>query len=164
MPGTWTHLAGRFFGTLTGRPLQPAEIERVNSWLLPGEPALFWAQPIIDQRHGFDTAATITLDASETVRAALLHDIGKRYARLGVWGRSWASFSIKLRLPLGRRARTYRSHGRLAAWELARLGSTGLVVDFAAAHHRHRPDTIAQATWKMLKAADDGHGPGGAVD
>lgn len=88
------------------------------------------------------------------VRAALLHDIGKRHARLTPVARSIVTAIAKLGLPVGRRAALYLAHGRLAADELLHLGAEPLVVDFAAFHHKGRPDSINPEDWATLIAAD----------
>lgn len=95
---------------------------------------------------GFDDRVVIT--------AALLHDIGKRHARLGIVGRSVASALILLGLPLTGRMAAYRDHGLAAARELADLGAPSLVIDFALHHHGRRPATIDDDTWDVLVAAD----------
>ena len=56
------------------------------------------------------------------VRAALLHDIGKRHARLAPVARSIVTAIAKLGLPVGRRGALYLAHGRLAADELSPSG------------------------------------------
>ena len=88
------------------------------------------------------------------VRAALLHDIGKRHARLSPVARSVVTAVAKLRLPVGRRGALYLAHGRLAADELSHLGAEALVVDFAACHHEERPDSINPEDWATLVVAD----------
>lgn len=88
------------------------------------------------------------------VRAALLHDIGKRHAWLSPVARSIVTAIAKLGLPVGCRGVLYLAHGRLAAEELSRLGAEPLVVDFAACHHEDRPDSINPEDWATLVAAD----------
>jgi hypothetical protein len=156
VPGSLGHLTRRFFDVLLATPLDAAERAAVEGWLDPGQTWLFFSQPDADQRHGLH-AGLIVLDGGadpETIRAALLHDVGKRHARLGVIGRSLASISIRLGLPLSRRWRLYRDHGATAAWELEALGCDGIVVDFARHHHDRRPDTIPSPTWDLLQLAD----------
>lgn len=94
------------------------------------------------------------------VRAALLHDVGKRHAGLGPIGRSIASILIGLGGPLTRRMVSYRDHGPVAAEELDDLRCEQVVVDFARNHHAERPDSIARATWDILLKAD---GPAKAI-
>lgn len=156
MPGTWGHLTARFFDVVTARPLTRGEAEAVERWLAEG-PArrAFFAQPVADQRHGFAAALQVlATDSSrlDLVRAALLHDVGKRHARLGPLGRVVASFAQRLRLPLTSRMALYRDHGTLAAAELAE--QERVVADFARHHHGVRPPSIPAGEWKTLVAAD----------
>jgi putative nucleotidyltransferase with HDIG domain len=129
----------------------------VIRWL-PSEPAdLFFAQSKADQRHGYHAALTVIAagaDDSDVIMAALLHDVGKRHARLGIIRRSIASVMILLGLPLTARMEVYRDHGMVAARELAGLSLPSLVVDFAMHHHGERPPTIDPRVWNALVAAD----------
>lgn len=158
MPGSLGHLTRRFFDVLSSKPLDAAEVAAVESWLSPGPAFLFFSQPDADQRHGYE-AALVVLASGEAhpslVRAALLHDIGKRHTGLGVVGRSLTTMSIRLRLPLTRRGRLYRDHGETAARELAALGCEPPVVEFARHHHGHRPPGIAPSVWDLLQRADE---------
>lgn len=126
-------------------------------WLPPGPADAFFAQSKADQRHGYHAGLTVVAAGAhdrEVIMAALLHDVGKRHARLGIIGRSIASVLILLRLPLTRRMQAYRDHGILAARELAGLTVPSLVIDFAMHHHGTRPPTIDQGVWDILVAAD----------
>ena len=122
----------------------------------------FFEQPVIDQRHGFDSASTVAAQVSERgdlIRAALLHDIGKRRSRLNVFGRSVVSGLAKVGLTKlvgrrGGRGDLYLRHGELAADELAHLGAEGPVVLFARWHHAERPQEIAVDDWELLVTAD----------
>lgn len=158
MPGSLGHLTRRFFDVLSAQPLDAAEVAAVELWLDPGEAHLFFSQPDPDQRHGYD-AAMVVLASENTdptvLRAALLHDVGKRHARLGVVGRSLASVLIRLRLPLSRRGRLYRDHGETAAAELEALGGESLVVDFARHHHGVMPSGFPLEAWDLLQRADE---------
>jgi len=158
VPGSLGHLVRRFFDVLLAKPLSTDEVASVNGWLRDVEAEVFFDQATPDQRHGHH-AAGVVVAAGETnvtiIRAALLHDVGKRHAGLGVVGRSLASVSMRLGLPTGRRGRLYRDHGALAAKELAALGCEPVIVDFARNHHGSRPATIASGTWDLLQLADE---------
>lgn len=125
--------------------------------LTPEQANRFFAQDAADQRHGLEAAAAILAQgrfSEDVVVAAMLHDIGKRHARLGLIGRSLASVAILLRLPLPKRVRLYRDHGELGASELQDIAAPAVAVDFARHHHGARPDTIDQAVWRALVDAD----------
>ena len=156
MPGTLGHLSSRFFDVLFARPLDPAERATVETWLTPDLADVFFAQPIPDQRHGYEAALHVLGAGAEpeVIIAAALHDVGKRQADLGILGRVAASLFILLRLPLTRRMQLYRDHGMTAAAELATLGAPPLAIDFALHHHSHRPPSISPATWDLLLLAD----------
>ncbi|MDP9143770.1 MAG: HDIG domain-containing protein [Actinomycetota bacterium] len=139
------------------KPLNDDEIDAVRKWLGPPEAEIFFSQADPDQRHGYHAASVVVGSGEKdvmVVRAALLHDVGKRHARLGLIGRSLASVLIRLRLPLTRRARLYRDHGEIGADDLAGLGCEAVVVDFARAHHGQRPVSISRAQWELLQSAD----------
>ena len=158
MPGSLSHLTRRFFDVLLARPLDPAETTAVENWLDEGEARLFFSQPEADQRHGYHAALVVlasgNLDGT-VLKAALLHDVGKRHARLGVMARSLVSVLIRLRLPLSARGRKYRDHGEAAARELGELGCDDLIVDFARHHHERRPPGFPENVWDLLQRADE---------
>lgn len=157
MPGTWRHLAARFFSVLSARPLDGDEHRRVVSLLRPAEHAVFLAQPSIDQRHALDAATSIAAalpDRIDLQRAALLHDVGKRHARLGVIGRVLATLAAKLEVTVWGRFRAYLEHGPAAAAELADLGAEQVVVVFARYHHGPRPGGVSAEDWEALQRAD----------
>lgn len=166
MPGSLGHLTRRFFDVLLATPLDSAERAAIEGWLDRGQAWAFFSQSDPDQRHGFH-AALVTISGGaelEVIRAALLHDVGKRHARLGVLARSFASMAIRLGLPLTTRWRLYRDHGEIAARELAGLGCQRLIVDFARHHHGERPPGIPSATWDLLQLADQPPKTGAAPD
>lgn len=118
---------------------------------------MFFAQDDSDQRHGYHAALSVIASGGhddEVIVAALLHDIGKRHARLGILGRSLASVLILSGLPLSERMRAYRDHGLVAARELSALGGPPLAIDFAMHHHGERPPTIELGVWDVLIEAD----------
>jgi len=151
------HLAGRFFESLRSRPLGPAEQAEATAWLGERESPLFWAQPPIDQRHAL-TAARIAAShrphRRDLIRAALLHDIGKRHSRLGVAGRVIAAALELLHIPAPGRLGVYLRHDSLGAHELAELGVEPIVVSFAAGHHGTCPPDVDPDDWALLVRAD----------
>ena len=156
MPGSLGHLTRRFFDVLFSAPLDAAERVAVEGWLDNGQAWVFFSQPDPDQRHGFHAALVAIAGGGEgdVIRAALLHDVGKRHARLGVLGRTFATIAIRLGLPLIRRWRLYRDHGETAAGELESLGCESVIVDFARHHHCGRAPGFPAATWDLLQLAD----------
>ncbi len=156
MPGSLGHLSGRFIDVLFATALDAAERAAVETWLDSGQAWVFFSQPDPDQRHGFRAALVAIAGGGEmdVIRAALLHDVGKRHARLAVLGRTIATIAIRLGLPLTTRWRLYRDHGETAASELESLGCEGVIVDFARHHHGQRPLGIPTDTWNLLQLAD----------
>ena len=156
------HLAARLLDVASSRRLSPSEQDEVARHLhSPAERDLFWDQPRADQRHALASARSVLAacpDRSDMVRAALLHDIGKRHSRLGPAGRSWAVVRGALNRP-SERATAYLEHGRLGGAELARVGAEPLVVAYARHHHGSRPEQISQEDWAVLQAADRAEPP-----
>ena len=118
---------------------------------------LFFRQQPADQRHAYHAALTVIgsgVDDRDAIIAALMHDVAKRHAHLGVLGRSLTSILIGLGMPLGDRMTAYRDHGLVGARELAALGAPSLAIDFALHHHGQRPATIDRGLWDLLMTAD----------
>ncbi len=148
----------RFFAVASADPLIHTEKEWVRQQL--DNEALFrifCAQNDADQRHAFDGARAISAarpDRIDLAVAALLHDVGKRHARLGPIGRSMATVAAGLRIPVRGRLGAYNAHDSVGASELAAAGAEAGVVDFARHHHRTRPESIAAEDWAILIDAD----------
>jgi putative nucleotidyltransferase with HDIG domain len=156
--GQLRHLVRRFFDVLTSRPLTPEEQLRAAALLRAGERELFWRQQVADQRHAVsavDVVVAARPGRTDLARAALLHDVGKRHARLGVPGRTLASIVELLRLPAPGRLGRYLDHGAIGAAELRAAGAEAVVVDFALWHHGEQPGTIQSDDWQVLADADD---------
>lgn len=157
LPGSFPHLFSRFFDFVFAKPLADSEIELLADWLTPAERQIFFSQDSRDQAHGFKSASFVAAGFPSdlgAIRAAALHDVGKRHAGLGAVGRSVASVLIKLHLPLTRRMKLYRDHGEVGARDLAAAGSPEIVVRFARAHHGERPEKIDVALWAVLLDSD----------
>jgi hypothetical protein len=131
----------------------------VRGWLTDELAELFFDQSRSDQRHGYQAGLSVVADGvtdNDVIVAALVHDIGKRNARLGLFGRSLASVLILLgmdRLP--DRVAAYRDHGVSGAGDLGRAGAPAVAIDFALHHHGARPPSIPPETWAVLVSADD---------
>jgi putative nucleotidyltransferase with HDIG domain len=154
---SWRHLSSRLVDFLTSSPLDQAESAQAENWLRPEEAPGFFGQPIPDQRHGLEAARHVQALASDRldlIRAALLHDIGKRHSRLGVLARSLVSAWVKLGGKARGRGIDYLNHGQIGAAELEAVGSEALVVEFARNHHQDRPVGIEPGDWKLLLEAD----------
>jgi len=152
------HLIARFFDVATAKRLRPSEQVTVSELLAGADEArMFWDQGSADQRHGFEAARYVgerSPDRMDLIRAALLHDVGKRYARLGLVGRSVASVLRVAGRSGSGRIRSYILHGPIAAAELEASGAESLVVDFARHHHGERPEQISESDWEVLGEAD----------
>jgi len=155
--GRLAHLARRFLGHLHRRPLGPAEQAEAASLLRPKERPLFWGQGPADQRHALQCTRAVLAAApgrTDLARAALLHDVGKARARLGVVGRVLATGLPLLHLPTPGRLGAYRAHAASGAEELATAGAEPLVVAYARHHHEARPPAVPVDDWELLSAAD----------
>ncbi|NIA24650.1 MAG: HDIG domain-containing protein [Gammaproteobacteria bacterium] len=152
--GGWCHLVRRFLEVLTARPLNEQQREEASVLLRSdAEERVFFGQPAADQQHGL-AAARLVAGRVELRRAALLHDIGKQEARLGVWGRSLASALARFHVTVRGRLQTYLDHGPIGAGILQKLGAESIVVDFARHHQGVRPPTITPDDWDTLRNAD----------
>ncbi|MXZ07277.1 MAG: hypothetical protein F4Y75_07235 [Acidimicrobiia bacterium] len=152
------HLVRRFWEVTLASRLSPSEQAEVAELLKHGEEAnLFWDQPPPDQRHGLVAARTVKgarPQRDDLARSALLHDIGKRHARLGPIGRSLATLLGQFGWTPSTRYATYLDHGPIAARELEEAGAEPLVVEYARHHHGERPNLISPEDWELLQTAD----------
>lgn len=151
------HLARRFFGYLAARPLGPAEQQFVARYLDGPCAEMFWEQQPADQRHAVDVARQV--DAAlpgddSAVRAALLHDVGKRSSRVGPVSRSIATVLDAAGFPITARMRSYRRHGVDGADDIAARDCDAFAVAFARFHPGPAPDDVDPARWQVLLDAD----------
>jgi putative nucleotidyltransferase with HDIG domain len=132
----------------------------VTRWLQANEVPAFFAQGRADQRHGLEAARYAERNAPrrpDLIRAALLHDVGKRHSEMGALGRSGVTAWAKLGGRVHGRAALYLDHGRLGAGELSALGAEELVVLFTRHHHGSRPPSITSSDWDLLQQSDRPH-------
>jgi hypothetical protein len=154
---SWAHLAGRFFGTLRPGGPSPEDRRWVAGVLNAGELGLWERQSPHDQRHTVEVARRLeqSLDggphAGDTrwVACALLHDIGKLAAGLGIPGRVAATLFAKAaggparfgdweeRRGLRRRIALYLRHGEIGGDLIRMAGGREEVAVWATAHHQH---------------------------
>lgn len=157
-PRSLPHLIRRFLRSLTARRPDPGEQVFIAAVLRGAAAHLFAAQSPMDQAHALRTARSVAAAApgrTDLVRAALLHDVGKTHAGIGVIGRSCASLLAMAHVPPIRRMRAYLDHGPLGAADLARSGESGIVVAFAGAHHTPiAPPGTDPSDWAVLRLAD----------
>jgi hypothetical protein len=158
----WRHLAARFLDVITSRPLDADERMLAMGWLRPEEHRPFFEQAAADQRHALTSAAfvaSIEPGRTDLIRAALLHDLGKRHAGLGWWGRTVAALWHRLGGRPTLRQAMYADHARLGAEELAGLGAEPMVVAVALHHHSEPPAGFPEGDWQLLISADRARRP-----
>jgi response regulator RpfG family c-di-GMP phosphodiesterase len=142
------HLVKRFLGSFATAPLSDSEQEWVRDALNVAERDLWRSQAMIDQRHSCDIAKRFVALRPQATRdeiaGALLHDIGKIEAGLGIIARVVATV---LPLPT-RRFSAYRDHQRRGAQLLQTIGCSETTISLVAGH----PDSEAL---RALCQADD---------
>lgn len=163
------HLAQRFIGSLSPRPLAAADHAWVANTLGPGEWQLWERMPLADRKHAAGVAREVDRrldDATAAVlAAALLHDVGKIESGLGTLGRVAATI---LAAVFGRaraaswtrgwrgRVGTYLRHPEIGARLLEEHGADPLTARWAAEHHRPADSwTVPRAVAEILHTADD---------
>jgi hypothetical protein len=148
------HLVRRFFGALRPGPPRGGDTAWAVSVLDPGERTLWERMPNHDRRHSIGVARRVeralagTPHESDTrwVAAALLHDVGKLEARLGVLGRVGATLTgaaaghdmaevWSAKRGITRRVGLYLRHPELGAERIRVAGGRDEAARWAAAHH-----------------------------
>ena len=108
--GNQLHLVRRFVTSLSRTSPHSRDIAWVNESLLPSEFELWSRMKTYDQRHSIEVARRFVdscpVGTRDHVAAALLHDIGKIEADLGVFGRVVATIVG----PRGQKFRRYHEH------------------------------------------------------
>lgn len=163
------HLARRFVGSLSPRPLSAADHAWVSDTLGAGERRLWDRMSLADRKHAAGVAREVDQrldDATPPVlAAALLHDVGKIESGLGTFGRVLATVlagavgrARASAWSTGWRARigAYLRHPEIGAELLDAHGADPLTVRWAAEHHRPAERwTVPQHIADVLHAADD---------
>jgi hypothetical protein len=171
------HLARRFVRALWPGPPRRRDVDWVEDVLEPDELALWRALPNHDRRYTIRVAKLVEARLAGTeysgqsrwLAAALLHDVGKLDAGLGVFGRSVATVTGAVAGParvdrwahtggLRRRVAWYLHHDERGADRIRAAGGRDEAARWARAHH-HRdlwpasgvPIAVAEA----LEAADN---------
>ncbi len=143
---TLTHLARRFFASLSRRPPSAVDTEWALSWLTTGEAQLWTAMPNADRRHAVEVSRRFLTRRPDASRAelagALLHDAGKVQSGLGTWRRVVATVVG----PRTRRFRQYHDHEQIGASMAAHAGADPVTVALIAGRGPAAAD---------LRAADD---------
>lgn len=171
------HLARRFFGALWwGRPAG-ADDAWVRTFITSAEYEVWARLPNHDRRHSIGVARRVQdalagteyADQPEWLEAALLHDVGKLDARLGVFGRVGATLAGSAaghdmadvwatKRGITRRVGLYLKHGELGGTRIRLAGGSELAARWAETHH-HQDEWsatgIPPAVVEALRAADD---------
>jgi len=148
------HLTRRFFGSLWPGPPAGRDEAWVREILRPGEYALWARLPNHDRRHSIGVAHRVERTLADTayagdprwLAAALLHDVGKLDARLGVFGRVGATLAGAAaghdmapvwseKRGITRRVGLYLRHPELGADHIRVAGGSDVAARWAAAHH-----------------------------
>jgi len=147
------HLSERFVRALWGGAPRPEDVAWVQSVLSPRAYAQWEQQPRHDRRHTIrvarhvqtQLAGTDDADDPRFLAAALLHDIGKLDANLGVYGRVVATVSGAAapgiadawseRSGFTRRVGLYLRHPEIGADRIRLAGGPEVAAQWAAAHH-----------------------------
>jgi len=149
-----THLTVRFFGALSPAAPRAADVQWAEAILPPAAYAQWKLQPRHDQRHTLNVARAVEASLAGTpeqgdpnwLAAALLHDIGKLDARLGVYGRVVATVSGAAtgraladawseKRGFTRRVGLYLRHPEIGADRIRLGGGPEVAAQWAAVHH-----------------------------
>jgi hypothetical protein len=161
------HLARRFLGSLSRRPIRPDDDDWARSHLLPGEQALWQRMPEADRKHaagvGREVARRLGDPPRAVIAAALLHDVGKVEPGLGTPGRVVATLvgrrrGLRWEGRPGRRGRiaAYLRHDQIGAGLLRDAGADPLTVAWAGEHHRPEAAwSVPVEVGRVLRDADD---------
>jgi putative nucleotidyltransferase with HDIG domain len=150
-----SHLGRRFVTSLWPGPPDADDDAWVRGVLGAGEYDLWSQLPNHDRRHSIGVARRVQTSLRDTefadddrwAAAALLHDVGKLEAHLGVFGRVGATLAgaaaghdraetWTAKRGITRRVGLYLRHGELGAASIRRVGGAEEAARWAAAHHQ----------------------------
>lgn len=153
------HYVQRFFTSLSRRPPSTADEQWAATLLAPRELDLFRRLSATDRRHLIHGARLVERDLGPDadpvwVKAALLHDVGKFGAGLGVFGRVVATVlamflgDARVRSWAGEagwrgRLGSYRAHDEIGAAEIRAAGGPEAAAVWSELHHR--PEQLSQS-------------------
>ena len=148
------HLARRFFVSLWPGPVRVSDLEWVESILEPEERSLWSQLRPADRRHTIAVARRVERMLATTpsagddrwLAAALLHDVGKLDADLGVFTRVGATMAgaagghdmaeaWSAKRGITRRVGLYLRHPELGSTRIALVGGRDEAARWAGAHH-----------------------------
>ncbi|MFN0090154.1 MAG: hypothetical protein ACKVWR_07800 [Acidimicrobiales bacterium] len=154
------HLARRFGAGLVRRPPAPRDEAWARDRLREAELALWVRLGPADRRHAIAVARAVDgPDAPAWVApAALLHDVGKLDAGLGVLGRTLAAMAERAGRRPGGRIGRHLGYPAAGAALLAEAGALPEVQAWAAEHHLPAASWTLDPTWAARLAAAD-HAP-----
>ena len=154
-----------------------ADFQFVQAWLSDKELLLFCCMSIIDQKHCVNVARTaealangMDIDQKLLMRAALLHDCGRKNGDLGIIGKSYAvlfdkllgykwflklDFAGRLKIihKLYKMSEVYYRHPERSADNLKKINCSTDITQIVLAHHR--PVAVNDCfELRLLKQAD----------
>jgi hypothetical protein len=162
------HWVGRFVRSIRPSAPSPEDLAWAGEWMSPAEAALFDGMDDRDRSHSIGVArkvASVSVDPA-MLAAALLHDVGKSRARLGLVGRVVATLvGVVARdawlarfaggMGLAGRVATYLDYPALGRTMLTEAGSDPLVAAWAAEHHRPPAEWSVPAAFGHVLADAD---------
>lgn len=175
--GRPVHLGRRFVGALSPVAPKPADVEWVAGICTEAELALWRRLPRHDRRHSIRVARDVEAALAGTeyagdrrwIEAALLHDVGKLDAGLGVLGRVGATLAgaaashdlaeaWSAKRGVTRKVGLYLRHPELGADRIRMAGGSPEAAAWAECHQdpaRHADCGLPPVVVAALAAADD---------
>ena len=171
------HLVRRFLGALSPARPKAADVEWVGEVLTADEMTVWRRLPRHDRRHSIRVARDVEAALADTeyagdprwIEAALLHDVGKLDAGLGVLGRVGATLAgtaagsdmaeaWSAKRGITRKVGLYLRHPELGADRIRMCGGSAEAATWAACHQdpsRHAGCGLPETVVDALVAADD---------